>query len=1313
MLGAERRTEDPWASGPGASWRARLPVAWRAGLAVAACLASVLVTAGSALADGSPATYSATETIPVPPASSFQGSAGGDGWAVALSATQVFNVFHHQGTLQVACHDQSDASDCWSAESETITDSSGDNFATSGQPGLYLDQNTGKLYVYATRTSDGTGGVVCIDTTQAASSSDPFCGFTALTAAGDAPVNSSGISSISDPMLSGGRWFAFNYVDSAGTSGAQNHLLCFDVETDAPCSGQPYPVDIGSGTTSVNSFPEPATALIGSRIILPITVGGVDELACYDVSTGTNCAGAWPVALGFSFASDYGAPFPLLDGSGAVTGLCLPTGTDQCYTLAGASTATPAGMGSVIGPSGGTTSWNGPAFVLGPRVYVPDGNLDEVECYDYATDAACTDFPKSFNGSLSLLYTVNADPQRPSCVWVNSDSGQYQIQNFDAYTGGACGQGSIRVLASQFVVNSAACTPASYTKIQVLTPGPSAYSPTSSTIEFDDGDGSPITTITPNPQNLDSTGAVSLAGMGLNTATGLPQFLFTLNGLTGQPPSVQVQLTWTGSYDTSCIKPGTSVTTSPSNAPTPSSSCPAGQTPDVANDPLEATGCFSPGPRGSWVSTGGVRVNGIDFDPRSGNIVLDLPARTLHASGSGVILLGGVVPAGGWVGSMTVDFSHKISLVPDSGTKIKGFPLEGTLEAELADGGEAKIAGTVSLRLLGDDVSASLAVITSNQDGLAGVSLAVMPADADPSAFELSSCSPKKQPPLGFECANVISPKGNAYSGLVAKQPGVVRLFGFLPVEGLSLSWDRSSDQWSFQAALAPRDIFHLGDSGNLPTLTIGGSFGWNPFRFNGASLADSSVAIPLFDIAVLDSFGFHVNLHPFGFGGNVALRAGPGLQAVQIGGGVDYETKSHESGFDLKVSGSWSLKGEVGVNGHVEYDSLDGAHTVIVGGGFTRSWAGIVTATVELQGGIAIPHWQLNADGDISLLGLSDIGAKGVVSDKGLGLCGEAHLLFFSGEIGFTHLWSGKTDFNGCDFSGVTTVSGGGAGDTASVGRVVRLTAHLPREEFALVGADAPPNVTLVGPHGQRLSTPTSVDRIETSPTGLAVAVSSSNTTYFIVEHPAAGPWRIIPSPGSSPTIRYEVAAPLKPLGLRARVLGSGQRRTLRFRFNPQPGETVAFVQQGGTEQTILSTARGVGARRFSVSPGPGGPRTIVAVVSFDGLPREELVVARFTAPAPARPRPTGVRYLIRRGRAIISWRRLGGIGSYEVQITLAHALVRYQVPGRASGIIVRLPDAGRIRRIIVRATSASGIAGPNVVAIRRAPVGRPHRRR
>ncbi len=147
-----------------------------AAVALAVCCMALAVTTGAAIAAGPTAPYTATETIPVGSPSQYKGSADGIGWGLALSPTQVFDVSPHTNVLTVACHEQSTAAECWAPE--TITDSDGHNFATSGEPGLYLNQSTGRLYVYATRGSDDTGGVVCIDTTAAPAR---FCGFTPLT----------------------------------------------------------------------------------------------------------------------------------------------------------------------------------------------------------------------------------------------------------------------------------------------------------------------------------------------------------------------------------------------------------------------------------------------------------------------------------------------------------------------------------------------------------------------------------------------------------------------------------------------------------------------------------------------------------------------------------------------------------------------------------------------------------------------------------------------------------------------------------------------------------------------------------------------------------------------------------------------------------------------------------------------------------------------------------------------------------------------------------------------------------------------------
>jgi len=530
----------------------------RSVLAVALGMSALLVTAVATAPRASAATtsgtvvYTAHESIPAPPPSNFAGSAGGDGWGLAMTPAAVYNVFHHQPTLQVACHLQSNAQACWTAP-KTITDGSGDNFATAGQPGLWMDQTTGHLYVFATRASDATAGVVCIDTTQpaAATGAQLFCGFTPLSAVGDAPLNFVSYSDISDPVVVGTNWYAFNEVDGT-QSGTKNTMLCFSLTSLSACPAQPYAVGLGAGASVVDNTPTPPLAAFGNQIVIPVGLSSTQIIACFDAATDGGCSGSWPIditSLSYSFSS--GAPFPLLNSSGSATGFCLAFSSDPCWSLSGASVASPSGITTAVPAN---TIWNGPGITIGARIYLPDGIHNAVDCYDYVAGAACPGFPKAFS-NLGLLYTVNPDPQRPTCIWVNSDNGTQQIQNFDAYTGGACGEGPVRVLAAGIVAPYQQCLPANYTSLQVTVPARSSY--TSGTVQFEDFDGNPIPSIP--TQNLDGTGSVNLAPLGLATASPLPQFLITLNGA-GSPPEVDVTLTWTGSYSAACVSGGQTVT---------------------------------------------------------------------------------------------------------------------------------------------------------------------------------------------------------------------------------------------------------------------------------------------------------------------------------------------------------------------------------------------------------------------------------------------------------------------------------------------------------------------------------------------------------------------------------------------------------------------------------------------------------------------------------------------------------------------------------------------------------------------------------
>lgn len=477
------------------------------------------MSAGTATA--ATTTYSVTKTFPASPASDFAGSGGGDGWAVALTPTGVYNVHHHNFTITVACRKQIDASQCWTDPTKTATDATGGTFNTL-HPGLHVDQGTGSLYVYATRNADDVGGVVCLDTAVADANPNPFCGFTALTAAGQ-----SSYGYMTNGVSVGDRFYAVNHDNGSGI-GAK--VLCFDVATVAACAGQPYAAD-APGSANGNTI-----SAIGSRLYIPIA----SNIGCFDTASATECAGSWPVAA----PSGYGAPFPLLDASGAAIGVCNPDGTVPCFDLAGSSVATPAGLAAAVSY---TQYWNGPSLTIGSRVYVPSGTSDTVICYDYSAAATCPNFPHSLPGA-NYMYTVNPDPERPTCLWINSDNGAAQIQNFDAFSGGACGEGAIRLLASQFVAPAPECVPTEYSSLQVLDPAPAEYG--TGEVEFRDGNGNPIAGVVPAP--LDGTGTADITGLNPYTSPGMPQFLITLNDPVDPIGSVTVKVTWTGEDDPDC-----------------------------------------------------------------------------------------------------------------------------------------------------------------------------------------------------------------------------------------------------------------------------------------------------------------------------------------------------------------------------------------------------------------------------------------------------------------------------------------------------------------------------------------------------------------------------------------------------------------------------------------------------------------------------------------------------------------------------------------------------------------------------------------
>jgi hypothetical protein len=188
------------------------------------------------------------------PASSFGGTAGGDGWALAFTDANVYNIFHHD-LLKIACRSKTTGVACSgngysNAGTKSVSDGSNQFYVAMGPP-VHIDKIANRLYTIAVRATaggaTGTSGVVEIDL--ASTSANPFLAFYPLSGSGEGGYylanGNSSTSTLSNVTKIGTKWYVYNYksgVANPSLPDSRNKLLCFDLATKSACSGQPYNV---------------------------------------------------------------------------------------------------------------------------------------------------------------------------------------------------------------------------------------------------------------------------------------------------------------------------------------------------------------------------------------------------------------------------------------------------------------------------------------------------------------------------------------------------------------------------------------------------------------------------------------------------------------------------------------------------------------------------------------------------------------------------------------------------------------------------------------------------------------------------------------------------------------------------------------------------------------------------------------------------------------------------------------------------------------------------------------------------------------
>jgi hypothetical protein len=418
-----------------------------------------------------------------------------------------------------------------------------------------------------------------------------------------------------------------------------------------------------------------------------------------------------------------------------------------------------------------------------------------------------------------------------------------------------------------------------------------------------------------------------------------------------------------------------------------------------------------------------------------------------------------------------------------------------------------------------------------------------------------------------------------------------------------------------------------------------------------------------------------------FALCGEVGLTAGPtvlGAAAIGLDAGLGLATYADRPSV-LRAHGNIRL---------VEIPLAD-AQLELYTNGYTRmhaqfDWGIPDLASIKgfLQFEMLAPKFNAQAHVD-ACLDFVDwcAGARAIVSSKGLAVCLSIDVIFDDWTPGFGYRWGEALPtlyFSGCDVGDYREhIDSGGAGPIVTAAQAgtheIDLPDGLPGATIVATGKDAPPKLTLVGPKGERVTSPDGDQPLLQRPF-FVMKDPRAKLTQFAIAKPSAGRWKVIVEDGT--LVSLKSAEGLDKPKIEAKVVKGKTGYRLDYDTNTQ----VTFLERGASTGAQLGKpVHGRGRIGFTPAPGAGETRTIVALVEGRG----EYEVATYRAPAVKRPgRVRGLQATRHR----VSWR---DGGRHEVRI--AHTDGRTTIK-RTTKRALTLRNA---RRVQVRKL-ADGLAGP-----------------
>jgi hypothetical protein len=664
----------------------------------------------------------------------------------------------------------------------------------------------------------------------------------------------------------------------------------------------------------------------------------------------------------------------------------------------------------------------------------------------------------------------------------------------------------------------------------------------------------------------------------------------------------------------------------------------------------------------SYYSWTAVRIDGLDIDPQNGQPILVIPSASIVVSADASIYLLGhqisplhtvalyLPAAGGSLGEISLP--RKLPL-------IGSLPFSGSIAVALRRAGVTLGNGdTCAFDCAAISVNAELPGVFSDGDGHGLSAGAVVTAD-DQQGLQLDS--------------------------LEVKIPHA-ELAG-IGVDNVDFRYRHADDSLRGEATL---DLLASGEITAKFAFVHGafqeGHVAWNAGDGPGIDLGGP---IPIF----LTRLGGGITVNPPVLSAEGAIAGGGDVMGCSLFG-ISGTLTIQFAPFELNANAA----GELLCNQVAEeYFRVDEAGDIGLGGNVH-----IEIYVLSFEAGVAFEvsqgHFQF--DGNVSaclkVLGEHCLGAEVVVSDHGVGVCAD---------LGFTHAGAGivfpdETHFmlDSCDIAQFRSLP-----MPANLASLRRLpSANSPSASTAqalpsftvphgqsvaaigVLGAGGAPDVTLKGPDGRTIATPPGGYLKDANEVVVADG-SKTMETYFFINRPAPGKWTIASSRGSVAVTGVDQAAGLPSPDLHAKLSSAGRgRERLRYSLRKIPGQQVSFIDtRKGHGFRLLGAAHGSrGAITFTPSGDLGRRHEIMAVVTQDGHPREDVTLVHYTAPPPpALPAPRGLKATRRGATVTVRWRTIAEASGYALTVRLANGVIEHYAlgirgSGRGRSVTLSIPD-------------------------------------